>query len=54
MEVYTIFCTRIDFTKMFVMSLDSRTSKTAKTWPGNDIQDALIPSTAIFWSDEKI
>ena len=33
MEVYAIFCTRMDFTKMFVMSLDVADIKTMKTCP---------------------
>ena len=45
---YAIFCTRIDFTKMFVMSLDLADVKNNETIQGNDIQDALSTSTAIF------
>ena len=33
MEVYAIFCTRIDFTKMFVMSLDFEEIKYIKNRP---------------------
>ena len=48
MEVYAIFCTRMDFTKMFVMALDFAKSKISKHVHVDDIQDALSPSTAIF------
>ena len=56
MKVDAIFCTRIDFTRMFVMSLDFAEKKYRKHVHGDDIQDALSPSTAIFGfnSDETI
>ena len=48
-EVYAIFCTRMDFRNIFVMSLDCVEIKLSK-------QDTLSPSTAIFLfiSDETI
>ena len=57
MEVYAIFCTRMDFIKIFVMSLDLAEIKTIKTHVhGDDKYDAFSASTAIFWfiSDETI
>ena len=49
MEVYAIFCTRMDVIKMFVMSLDFvEIEKYRKHVRGDDIQDSLSPSTAIF------
>ena len=57
MEVNAIFCTRMDFTKMFVMSLHfAEIKKYRKHVHGDDIQDEISPSTAIFWftSDETI
>ena len=56
MEVNSIFCTRIDLTRIFVMSLDFPDQKQRKHVQGNDIQDALSPSTAIICiiSDETI
>ena len=48
MEVNVIFGKRMDFTKMFVMSLHfAEIKKISKNVHGNDIQDALSPSTAI-------
>ena len=43
MEVCAIFCTRMDFTKLFVMSLDFADVKNNEnvSCHGNDIQDAL-------------
>ena len=57
MKVDAIFCTRMDFTKMFVMSLYfAEIKKYRKHVNGDDIQDASSPSTAIFLSisDETI
>ena len=56
MEVYAIFCERIDFDKIFVMSLDFAHVKTTLTCARNDIHDLLSPSTALFLfiSDETI
>ena len=49
MEVYAMFYTRMDFTEMSVMSLDfAEIKKKRKHVRGDDIQDALSPSTAIF------
>ena len=49
-KVYANFCRIMDFTKMFVMSLDFADAKNyRKHVQGNDIQDELSPSTAIFW-----
>ena len=49
MKVEAIFCTRMDFTKLFVMSLDFAEIKNIeKHVHGDDIQDASSPSTAIF------
>ena len=50
MEVDAIFCTRMDFTKMFVMSLDfAEIKKYRKHVHWDDKQDALSPSTAIYF-----
>ena len=47
MEADAIFCTRMDFTKVFVMSLGFAENKNIVH--GDDkLQDALSPSTAIF------
>ena len=49
MEVFEIFCTRMDCTFFFVMSLDFAEIKTyRKHVRGDDKQDTLSPSTAIF------
>ena len=57
MEVYAIFCTKMDFVKYFIKSLDfTEIEKYRKHVHGDDIQDALSPSTAVFRfiSDETI
>ena len=50
MEVSEFFCTIMDLTNMFEMSLDFAEIKNIekKHVHGDDIQDALSPSTAIF------
>ena len=50
MEVYTIFSMRIDFTKIFAMSLDFAEikKKYLKHVHGDGIHGALSPSTALF------
>ena len=43
------FCRRLDFTKMFVLSLDFADAKNnLRHVEGNDIHGVLSPSTAIF------
>ena len=49
MEVYAAFCTRIDFANFFCNEIRFRgNQKYRKHVRGDDIQDALSPSTAIF------
>ena len=49
MEVYAIFCTRNEFTKHVCNVLRFRgNQKYQRHVHGDDIQDALSPSTAIF------
>ena len=49
MKVYANFCTRMDFTNMFVMSLNFADAKNNQRHvQGSDIQDALSHSTAMF------
>ena len=53
MEINAIFCTRIDFTNVFVMSLDFAEIKNIENM---SMGDALRPSTALllFISDKTI
>ena len=54
-KVYANFCTRMDFTKMLVMSLDFPDAKNnPRHVQGNDIQDVLSLSTAIFLKHTRI
>ena len=56
MEEYAIFCKRIDFTEMFVVSLDFADVKTTKTCPRESNSGHIKPVNGyiFIYSDETI